>query len=193
MAIKVESKAVRNPQLYMEYDLYRKHLSGLPGFPAVWQYSQTKGHNYFAMTLLGDNLEALFEKCSRRWSTKTLMMIAAQLVNRLEVVHDRTGYLHRDIKPENLLMGRGEHQATLHLIDLGLAKPFINPQTKEHIVSGKIRKSLTGTARYASINAHFGRDQSRRDDMESAAYVSAILDVWSYSPRSRLKFHEIPY
>ncbi len=147
MAIKVESKSVRNPQLYLEYTVYRKFLSGLTGFPRVWQYSQTKGHNYFAMTLLGDNLEALFERCGRRWSAKTLVMVAAQLVHRLEVMHDRTGYLHRDIKPENLLMGQGEQRAVLHLVDLGLAKPFRDPDTKEHIVPRKIRKSLTGTAR----------------------------------------------
>ena len=90
----------------------------------------------------------------------------------MQVLHDRSGYLHRDIKPENMMMGRGKNKAILYMVDLGLAKLFIDRETGEHIVPRKIRKSLTGTARYASVNAHHGKDQSRRDDMESAGFVS---------------------
>uniref|UniRef100_A0A7S3ZAT3 Non-specific serine/threonine protein kinase n=1 Tax=Lotharella globosa TaxID=91324 RepID=A0A7S3ZAT3_9EUKA len=51
-----------------------------------------------------------------------------------------------------------------------LAKKYRHHKTHKHIEYGTDR-NLTGTARYASINAHAGVEQSRRDDMESLGYV----------------------
>ena len=80
--------------------------------------------------------------------------------------------LHRDIKPDNFLVGTKARKDSniVYIVDFGLAKRFTLPKTGLHIPY-RDHKSLTGTARYASLSTHLGLEQSRRDDLEALGFV----------------------
>ncbi|XP_044340330.1 casein kinase I isoform X1 [Triticum aestivum] len=168
VAIKLENVKTKHPQLLYESKLYRV-LQGGTGISNVKWFGVEGDYNVLVMDVLGPSLEDLFSFCNRKLSLKTVLMLADQMINRVEFIHSKS-FLHRDIKPDNFLMGLGKRANQVYMIDFGLAKKYRDTSTHQHIPYRE-NKNLTGTARYASVSTHLGIEQSRRDDMESLGYV----------------------
>jgi len=167
-AAKVEMSGTKNPMIPYEAKLLRR-LQGATGFPSLYYWGEEAStYNVMVMDLLGPSLKDLFYMCRQKFSVKTSLLLADQMIFRIEYLHSK-GFVHRDIKPENFLV-EGRRASVLYMIDFGLVKRYRSAKTQTHIAY-RDGKSLTGTARYASINAHIGIQQSRRDDVEAVGYV----------------------
>ena len=124
------------------------------GIPFLRSISTEGDHNLMVLDLLGQSLEGLFNFCNRKFSLKTVLLLADQLITRVEYIHAKS-FIHRDIKPDNFLMGLGKKGNQVFVVDFGLAKKYRNSQNHLHIPYRK-NKNFVGTARFASINTHLG-------------------------------------
>uniref|UniRef100_A0A1I7XJG4 non-specific serine/threonine protein kinase n=1 Tax=Heterorhabditis bacteriophora TaxID=37862 RepID=A0A1I7XJG4_HETBA len=167
------------------------------------------------MEILGPSLENIFTYCSNQFrhemfiiyydSLQSIYQLGTQMLDRVEHLHSR-GFIHRDLKPENFLMGVGANESICYLIDFGLARRYrsINDinlfkelllryrdgESLTHVPYRK-GKNLVGTAKYASLNSHNGIELSRRDDLESLAYILLEFitgDLPWKEPRNRARF-----
>ena len=186
-AIKFEMANHKNPQLKHEYSVLEqlnKHDSNantsqpqnivgtdtFTGVPKVYYFDRLEHkYNFMVMEFLGPSLGDLFQLKERNFGMETVLMLAIQILTRIEYIHEK-GFLHRDIKPENFVIGLNEKSNLVYLIDYGLSKRYKDKNSGQHIPYRE-NKQLVGTVRYASINAHLGIEQSRRDDLEGIGYV----------------------
>jgi casein kinase I family protein HRR25 len=182
-AIKLEEK--NKGQNLLENEAYiMSYLHG-PGLPYVKSYGYSSKYNILVMELMGKSLEDIFESfVVKKMSPRCVCNIGYQMIEILEFIHNKH-VIHRDIKPDNFVVGLNEKRKYVYILDFGLSKKYRSSRTLQHYQKVK-NKNLTGTARYASINALNGLTQSRRDDLEAIGYVLM------YFLRGRLPWQGIP-
>ncbi len=175
-AFKFEKKRPNKRSLLKNESQVMIYLKG-KGIPSIELYKEEDNYNIMIMQLLGKSLEGLLkESTEKKFSAKTIALIGIELIPILKFIHDKH-IIHRDIKPDNFAIGYDD-PCQIYILDFGLAKKYRSSKTLKQNPMVKHSK-LTGTARYASVNALKGLEQSRRDDLESLGYVFAYLIIGS--------------
>ena len=178
VAVKLEPTA--QPDTLTHEAAVLQHLSGIPGIPTLRYYGIPDHNRYMVIDLYDKTLQTVSYDYKKAVPVALIRAYALQMMQILSAIHEK-GFVHRDIKPENFMIKCGDANGTLYLIDFGLARTYIDSETKMHRknriraanADGKI--SVTGTSRYISPNVHEGNEPSRRDDLISAMYVISYL------------------
>lgn len=172
-AAKIEYKNISANLLENEYLIMRalNNDDNIVNIPTVIKYGFNDIYNILIMKLLGKSLEQIFEGVlkKQKMSLRCICNLAIQMISILENIHNKN-IIHRDIKPSNFLLNNDINNNEIYLIDFGLSKKYRESNNSNHYILKKSKK-LTGTARFASVNAMEGITQSRRDDLESLGYV----------------------
>ena len=169
VAIKLYSDRSKENRINFESCLC-KDFESLNIFPKIYYFSGI--NKVCVQSLLGPNLENIFNFCERKFDVTTISNIGIELINSIEQLH-KLGFIHRDIKPKNIAwLNFSDYQTivknNLILIDFGLAGPYVTKENK-HLAFDK-KYGRIGTQYFASVNANKGYSLSRRDDLESIFY-----------------------
>ena len=167
VAIKTEKKKEVDCLLQKEiYFLYR--LKDQKGIVNLLTCGRNGENLVLVENLLGKSLDILYLDMSKKFTLSDICQIGIQCLDRIELVHSK-GIIHCDIKPENFTIGLKDPYI-IYLIDFGLCQNYKSLKSGKHI-DFSFTGYMTGTARYASRHALRGKQLSRRDDVESLAYM----------------------
>lgn len=99
--------------------------------PKLFWSGEDQEYNVLVIQLLGKDL-AVHMKSLKKFSLKTVLLLANLSVPLLERVHNR-GVVHRDLKPENILLSRENDPEVLYLVDYGISKIFRENGPNSHM------------------------------------------------------------
>ena len=138
------------------------------GFADLKWFGVEGDYRVLVTDLLGPNLNELFALCGLRFSLKTVLLLADQLISRMKTMHSFS-YTHGSVKPENVVIGSGETRSVVYMIDFGRSRQFQDPVEGTHISEHCYAGCYKGS--FFSINTCKGIEYSRRDDMQSIGYM----------------------
>lgn len=81
-------------RILLSTKIYYNFLVVLVGIPQMKWCGSEGDYNVMVMELLGPSLEDLFNFCSRRFTLKTVLLLADQLISRTDFIHSRN-FIHR--------------------------------------------------------------------------------------------------
>jgi len=105
-----------------------QHLSNIPGIPTLRYYGIPDHNRYMVIDLYDKTLQTVSYDHKKAVPVALVREYALQMMQILSAVHEK-GFVHRDIKPENFMIKRNGND-TLYLIDFGLARTYIDSETK---------------------------------------------------------------
>lgn len=203
VAIKVEPKAYEIKLLKNETKIYH-FLNGLKGVPRVKWFGCDESNYYMVMDLLSFSLEDKMNQAKQhKFSLQLCFSIGLQILDILETIHNK-GIIHRDIKPANFMLKRKEsenenenenenknkNKDQIYIIDFGFCRTYVDVDG-QHMKSKKIT-NIIGSPLFASISCHELNEPSRRDDLESLAYMLCYFYLGFFQESLDFKRNELP-
>jgi len=166
--------------------LCRSFILGPRGFAQCTYYIDQDHVSCMVTEPLGPSLADRVSSCGGKLSLPGTILIAEQVLQLIEYLHSQC-LIHRNIKPENLRFGMKDQRDDIYLADFSMSKIYWlqGADGKAQHIPLKKGCRVDGAANYASLHAHKGLEQSRRDDLESIGYMFVYL-LKGYLPWSGL-------
>jgi len=153
-----------------------KLIQVLKGITPAFQFAYKTSDSVLIITeLVGLSLHEHFVTLKKNFSLPTIALIGLNTLTLLEQIHSR-GLIHGNLTPKKILTDKNPNNSNLYLTGLSSMKKFKNDKG-EHI---RFRERFRGEEftinNFSSGNKHLGR-LSRRDDIESLAYILLYFDT----------------
>jgi eukaryotic-like serine/threonine-protein kinase len=140
-----------------------------PNIVTVYAVERSDGILFLTMELIeGQSLDHAIAKGGLRLDE--LLKIAIPLTDAIAAAHSK-GITHRDLKPANIMIGSGDHDGRVKVLDFGLAKLDESSALAAGATTITTEDRVVGTAAYMSPEQAAGRPIDARSDLFSLGVI----------------------